>query len=231
MAAERIDMLVALHKVPFVVGGTGLYLKALTRGLFDAAPTVPELRNRLKRVLDEQGADTLYENLKQCDPAAAEKIHPHDAFRIIRALEVYELTGKPISAHHHEHGFRDKPFRTLKIGLEIQRERLYGRIDRRVDRMVADGLENEVKSLLKRGYTATLKSMQAIGYHHVVDYLEGRMAWSEALRTLKRDTRRYAKRQLTWFKRDSEIHWIKPENIEAMRDLISRFLTRDEVKS
>ncbi|MFC1799236.1 tRNA (adenosine(37)-N6)-dimethylallyltransferase MiaA [Thermodesulfobacteriota bacterium] len=224
MAAEKIDALVAWSKAPFVVGGTGLYLKALVHGLFSEAPTMPELRSRLRRQLDENGAEVLYEKLKQCDPAATEKIHPHDTFRIIRALEVYELTGKPISAHHREHGFMDEPFRVLKIGLDIQREKLYERIDRRVDRMVADGLVKEVESLLDRGYAPTLNSMQSIGYLHVVGFLAGRMTWQETLRTLKRDTRRYAKRQMTWFRRDADIHWFKPKQTKDMSALVAGFL-------
>lgn len=225
MAAEKINTLAGRRKVPFVVGGTGLYIKALVNGLFDAAPAAPAIRKKLKRQLNEFGAESLYEKLKQCDPPAGERIHPHDTFRIIRALEVYELTGRPISAHHREHGFRDKPFRELKIGMDMQREKLYERIESRVDRMVAGGLLQEVKSLLDRGYDPGLKSMQAIGYHHVVGFLEGRTTWQEALQTLKRDTRRYAKRQTTWFRRDPDIHWIKAQQVKEMSDLAASFLS------
>ena len=224
MAHAVISPLPARGVVPFVVGGTGLYIKSLLQGLFQAEPTNHEIRNRLKEEAAIQGADFLHKRLSQCDPESAQRIHPHDTYRIIRSLETYEVTGIRISKYHREHRFKDKPFKVFKMGLDMNREVLYDRINQRVDAMFEAGFVDEVKGLLERRYTPDLKSMQAIGYRHVVDYIQGRLSQDEALRTLKRDTRRYAKRQLTWFKADSEIVWIEPDRIKDIRHLIESFL-------
>lgn len=224
MAQDVIFNMHANGITGFVAGGTGLYIKALTRGLFESKAADLHIRNRLKRDATAHGSPFLHDRLSQCDPVAARKIHPNDAFRIIRALEVYESTGKPISELHHRHHFKEGPFEVLKIGLNLPRETLYDQINRRVDAMINLGLLPEVKGLLARGYTAELKPMQAIGYRHMVDYIQGVHSWQEALRTLKRDTRRYAKRQLTWFNADPEIVWTDPGRISEMRRSIKRFL-------
>jgi tRNA dimethylallyltransferase len=156
---------------------------------------------------------------------ATASIHPNDAYRIIRAMEILELTGKPISEHHRSHGFSDDPYRLLKIGLFLDRETLYQRINRRVDRMLEVGFLKEVKGLLHQGYSPSLKSMGSIGYRHITEYLEGNVAWDETVRLFKRDTRRYAKRQLSWFKGDPEIHWLKPSEVDTMSREIDSFLT------
>lgn len=158
------------------------------------------------------------------DAAATARIHPNDTFRIIRALEVYETTGKTISAYQQKHRFENKPFEVLKIGLDVERKALYERIDSRVDEMITSGFVAEVKALRAQGYSERLKAMQSIGYRHIVDFLEGRLVWEEALRTLKRDTRRYAKRQLTWFRRDSDVIWIAPDRLMTMQRFIQKFL-------
>lgn len=212
---------------PFVVGGTGFYIKALIYGLCDAIPTAPVIRDRLREEADNAGAPALHQRLSACDPEIADKIHPNDAFRIIRALEVFEITGRPLSSHQQAHRFRNPAFSVLKIGLHMDRTTLYERIDRRVDAMIAAGLPEEVRTLLDKGYPASLKSMQSIGYRHMADFLEGRLTWEEALRTLKRDTRRYAKRQMTWFGADPDIHWMGPDQIEPMRALIHAFLSKE----
>lgn len=209
---------------PFVVGGTGLYIKALVHGLFRAKPADKNIRMRLKKEAVVHGTDFIYKRLSECDPDSAERIHPNDTYRIIRALEIYETTEKAISKYHREHKFADSPFKVLKIGLQINREALYDRINRRVDAMVDAEFVDEVKGLLEKGYSADLKSMQAIGYRHMIDFIEGRISWDEALRTLKRDTRRYAKRQLTWFRADPEIVWVEPEQVKDIHGLIKSFL-------
>lgn len=216
-----------LHKkgvVPFVVGGTGLYIKTLVHGLFEPKSTDPNVRKRLREEADAFGSVFLHDRLKKADPHTAGKIHPNDTYRIIRSLEVNEVTGKTISTHHREHLFRDNPFRVLKIGLQMEREMLYDRINRRVDAMIADGLVDEVNSLLEKGYSPDLKSMQSIGYRHMAGFIKGDLSWDEALRTLKRDTRRYAKRQLTWFKTDLDITWVNPEKKNEIDRLIEDFL-------
>jgi len=226
-AREKILTLHARGVVPFVVGGTGLYIKALVHGLFPAAPSNPDIRRRLKEEGKIRGADSLYNRLNRCDPESAKRLHPNDTYRIIRALEVYELTGKRISEYHRAHRFMDMPFNVLKIGLNMNRDLLYDRINRRIDGMIDAGLLDEVKGLLNMGHSADLKSMQSIGYRHMVDFIQNRSSWNEALRTLKRDTRRYAKRQLTWFKADSEIKWSEPDQIKDIHQMIKKFLQAD----
>lgn len=226
-AHRRIQGLCRRRIRPFVVGGTGFYIKALIYGLCEAIPTDPAIRNRLREEASNTGAPALHKRLSACDPEIADKIHPNDAFRIIRALEVFEITGRPLSSHQQAHRFRNPAFRQLKIGLHMDRAALYERIDRRVDAMIAAGLLEEVQALLNQGYPTSLKSMQSIGYRHMGDYIEGRLSWEEALRTLKRDTRRYAKRQMTWFGADAGIHWMRPDEIDAMHALIHSFFDEE----
>lgn len=224
-ASAVIHALAARKTLPLVVGGTGLYIKALTRGIFQARAAAPEIRRRLEMEAETQGLASLHRRLAELDPDAGRRIHPNDRFRILRALEVFESTGKPISAHQADHRFGESPFRTLKIGLEIEREALYERIDRRVDRMIETGLLSEVRGLLERGYPSDLNSMKSIGYRHMADFIEGRIGWEEAVTTLKRDTRRYAKRQYTWFKADPGVRWTRPEALEEMGRWIEAFLS------
>ncbi|RLB82619.1 MAG: tRNA (adenosine(37)-N6)-dimethylallyltransferase MiaA [Deltaproteobacteria bacterium] len=225
MAGAIIRDLDQKGRLVFVVGGTGLYIKALTRGLFAGQEQDEVVRKKLKKEAKTLGLAVLYQRLQKVDPAAAARIHPNDTYRIIRALEVYQATGQPISHYQKAHGFGDCPYRTLKIGLTLDRNILYDRINRRVDLMLASGLLEEVKWLLDQGYPSTLKSMQSIGYRHMADYLEHRIAWDEAVRLFKRDTRRYAKRQLTWFKADPEILWMGLGQLDDMRREIDSFLT------
>ncbi len=208
---------------PFVVGGTGLYIKALVYGLFDEKVSDPKVRARLKAEAEARGIEYLYERLSRMDPATAARLHPNDSYRILRALEVVATTGQAISVHHQKHGFLEQPFEILKIGLNIDRTLLYERINRRVDAMIAAGFLQEVKDLLARGYSADLKSMQSIGYRHMVDFIDGRFSWAECVRTLKRDHRRYAKRQLTWFGADPEIIWKEPGQVHEIQLLIEEF--------
>ena len=224
-AARRI--IADLHRnrrLPFVVGGTGLYIKALTRGIFQMPPIDPAVRQRLKKTADEEGSAVLHRRLVQIDPGAAEKIHPNDTYRLLRALEVLEGTGRTISDLQRNHRFGESPFLALKFGLSMERERLYDRIDRRVDAMMDAGFPEEVRRLLAMGYGPELKSMQSIGYRHMTDYLQGRLPLAEAVDTLKRDTRRYAKRQMTWFRADPEIGWTPPQQIDEMAERIKKFL-------
>jgi tRNA dimethylallyltransferase len=224
MAYEKIIRLYARGVTPFVVGGTGLYIKALVHGLFKAGPSDLHVRERLQEQARIYGADFLHQKLRRYDPDTAERIHPNDSYRIIRALEVRELTGKTITAFQQDHGFKDHRFRVLKIGLHIDREVLYDRINHRVDAMIDSGFLDEVKGLLEMGYSDDLKSMQSIGYRHLIDFIKGRCSWDETMRILKRDTRRYAKRQLTWFKADPEIVWREPGQLREISQLIKNFL-------
>jgi tRNA dimethylallyltransferase len=224
LAHEVIQTLHKRHLLPLIAGGTGLYIKALVHGLFRSRSADPEILRQLGENARQFGSQALYDRLLECDPQAAEKIHPNDTFRIIRALEVFQSTCKPISAYQRRHQFADQPYHVLKMGLYMPREALYNRINHRVDRMLADGLLDEVRKLLDTGYDASLKSMQAIGYRHMLQYLSGELDWDEAVRTMKRDTRRYAKRQMTWFRKDSAIEWIERDDDETALKQISHFL-------
>ncbi len=226
-AAKAHDIILSLHRkgcIPFIVGGTGLYIKALVHGLFHTEPEDQDVRNRLKKREEELGAGYLYKRLTRIDPETAERLHSNDMLRIIRALEIYEITGRTISEFHQKHNFSDRPYSTLKIGLHMERELLYERINQRVDEMIIAGVLDEVKELLEKGYSPGLKSMQSIGYRHMVDFIQGKVTWDDTIRILKRDTRRYAKRQLTWFKADSEIVWVEPGDLKKNQRLVEEFL-------
>lgn len=224
LSREKVIALHGQKTIPFVVGGTGLYIKALFHGLFNTEVSDSHIRGRLKAEVEALGSVHLYKRLCRQDPDTAKKIHPNDTYRILRALEVYALTGKTLTELHQAHGFKDTPFVVLKIGLHIPREILYDRINKRVETMIDSGFVNEVKRLLAMGYSPALKSMQSIGYRHIVNFLEGHCTWEETVRTLKRDTRRYAKRQMTWFKADPEVIWKAPEDLENIKGLIKNFL-------
>lgn len=223
-ARACIDNLISNKKLPLVVGGTGLYIKSLIYGLAKGAPTDSAIRHRLQLELSQSGLAGMYEQLVQVDPEAAHRIHPNDRYRILRALEVYRITGQSIDEHHKAHGFRYPRFDVLTLGLTMPREQLYERINRRVDHMLSEGLKDEVQQLLDRGYTARLKSMQSLGYRHMIAHLQGGMPWSQTVEALKRDHRRYAKRQLTWFKAHEGVHWLAPHQTEAAIELIDGFI-------
>jgi tRNA dimethylallyltransferase len=207
LSRKKIEELHQSRKRIWAVGGTGLYLKVMTQGIFPSLPIAPVIRERLKQDSGERGGDFLYQRLQSVDPETALRLHPHDLFRTIRALEVFDSTGIPISFFRGQHRFQDRPYRTLKIGLEIDREMLYRQVEQRVDRMIEKGLLREVEGLMEKGYGPELKPMQSLGYKQMVQFLSKEIAWDEAIRQMKRDTRRYAKRQWTWFKADPEIRW------------------------
>jgi tRNA dimethylallyltransferase len=228
-AAQARAEVLALHRrgaVPVIVGGTGLYIKALLHGLFRSDAGDPAVRRRLSAEAETGGIRELHARLVACDPESARRLHPNDTARILRALEVFEVTGWPISGFHREHRFAEAPFDALQIGLHLDRDVLYERIDCRVDAMLAAGLEDEVRGLLAAGYGPQLKSMQSIGYSHTAAWLAGRISRDEAVRTLKRDTRRFAKRQMTWFRADSQVVWSRPDRISEITRLARGHLLR-----
>jgi len=184
-------------RLPLVAGGTGMYIRSLLRGL-DALPADPAVRARLTRRWEEDGGKTLYGELKRIDPVSAEKIHPSDRARIVRSLEVAEITGEPSSARKASWVSGGSRYRVLFLVLSIEREELYRRIDRRVEEMFRAGLVEEVKGLLARGYGRDLASMGALGYRHVLSHLLDGIPRGQTVDQMKRDTRRYAKRQVTW---------------------------------
>jgi len=227
LAVPAVNEIVSKGKVPFIVGGTGLYIRTLLGGLLECPPSDPDLRQELQRLYDEKGAAFLHGELKRVDPEAAQKINPRDRVRVTRALEIIHLTKKPLSALISTHGFRNRPFQSLKICLKWDRERLYDRINRRSSEMTEKGLIEETEALLKRGYSPELKPMKSLGYRHAVKYLMGEWDRDKTIATLQRDTRRYAKRQLTWFRGDSEFYWLRPEEEEKIVALIKDFLKKD----
>jgi tRNA dimethylallyltransferase len=223
-ADKAILELEARGILPLVVGGTGLYIKALLYGLFDSQPVDPEVRLRLQALADQEEAAALHRRLALKDPQAAARIHHNDTYRLIRALEIIETSGSPLSDLHAEHGFNQPRYTALQIGLTLPREALYQRINQRVDQMLAAGLEKEVRHLLSQGYDSGLKSMQSLGYRHMIDFIQGRVDWKETVRLLKRDHRRYAKRQMTWFRADADIHWLAPGDHAQAQKMIRSFL-------
>lgn len=194
-------------KLPLLVGGTGLYVKAVVDGYsFSEAGIDPGLRQRLQKECEAMGKEALHKRLGQVDPESASRLHVNDVKRVIRALEVYYLTGQTISATS---GRRDQERKGLHIfGLVMDRRELYARIERRVDRMIEHGLVDEVRRLLEKGYSEKLTSMQGLGYKEIILYLRGIISLEEAADLLKKRTRNFAKRQLTWFRRDHRIRWI-----------------------
>jgi len=206
---------------PLLVGGTGLYIRALTEGLIQAPGADPEVRSRLNRWADVAGSEHLHQRLQGVDPQAAERLHPNDRVRIVRALEVFEQTGRPLSAFQAEHQFADRPYRTLKLGLIVERDLLYRRIDARAEQMFATGLLEETESLLKAGYHPELKSLRTIGYRQAIQFLNGKCSREEALEDLQRTTRRYARQQITWLKQDKSIKWV---DSSADFDKIQKFI-------
>ena len=210
-------------KASFVVGGTGLYIKSLLNGLFECPPADPELRDELRRTWKARGPAFLYERLKTFDPESAEKIHPNDRSRVIRALEVYYLTNQPISSLIRRHAFKDQPFQALKICLQVDRPQLYDRIDQRSVSMIEAGLVAETERLLMKGYSPDLKPMNSLGYRHIRRFLDGEYDLDEAIRQLQKDTRRYAKRQVTWFRADPEMNWMNPNDLAGIIQMIGTF--------
>jgi tRNA dimethylallyltransferase len=223
-ARAVIDTLLRRGKVPLVVGGTGFYIRALTGGLFEAAPADLDIRRRLQETHRQIGSQALYRQLSRCDPATAGRLHPNDSYRVIRALEVFEATGRPLGELQRRHRFADRPYTVLTLGLHRERDALYQRIDARVEAMMAAGFVEEVRRLLDRGYGPELKSMQSLGYRHVAAWLAGRFNRTDAVTLMKRDTRRYAKRQLTWFRHLDGIQWIPPDRLADQHDQIRRLL-------
>jgi tRNA dimethylallyltransferase len=212
------------EKRVIVCGGTGLYLKALTKGLFTGPAQDLSLREALNAEADKLGLAALYQRLERVDPEAISRIHPNDRQRIVRALEVFTLTGKPISEWQKEHAFSETVFETLVIGLQRERAELYNAINERCERMIADGLLDEVQQLVDRGYGLDLKPLQSIGYRHMGLVLKGELPGEEAIALMKRDTRRLAKQQLTWFRGDHDIQWFHPDQKKQVRAAAKSFL-------
>ena len=223
LALEAMRDIQARGKRVLIVGGTGLYLRVLLHGFSLAPPPRdPTIRKRLQQEASEQGLLALYARLQQVDPRAAARIHPNDAVRIMRALEVYEMTGKPLSEWQRR---AESELPALKFGLTLPRPLLYQRINARVDQMMAQGFLQEVQNLLSRGYNKDLPALKGLGYRHLIAYLMGEMGLEEAVALWKRDTRRFAKRQMTWFRREPGVQWLDAsEGVEATAQCIVQLI-------
>jgi tRNA dimethylallyltransferase len=208
-AGEVIRDISSRGKRTIVVGGTGLYIRALLKGLVDSPGDTGEVRQELRTEARERGNQAMLEELRRVDPELAEQIHPNNLVRIIRALEVFRLTRIPLSRYQQEHAFSNEGYQSLQIAIRVDRATLYQRIDGRVERMLADGLLDEVRHLLASGYTPEMKAMRSIGYKETIAHLGGASDLDEAIRLIKRNSRHYAKRQLTWFNADNDILWLE----------------------
>jgi tRNA dimethylallyltransferase len=212
LARDAISDIAGRGRLPIVVGGSGLYLRVIRGGIFQGPRASGEIRRRLRKVADERGVEFLHERLRQVDPASANRIGVNDLYRIVRALEVFELTGETISAHQGRHRFGEfSGYEALTVGIEIQRKKLYATIDERFDAMIAAGFVEEVRGLMARGYSPEKPPLSTIGYKQIAAHLRNEMTLADAIALAKRDSRRLAKRQLTWFRREPDIVWLDPE--------------------
>ena len=226
LAVAEIDRLHGEGKIPLVVGGTGLYIRALVRGLWDGPMADWVYRRRLEEDARRYGPASLHRRLAEVDPALAGRLHPHDEVKIIRALETHHLMGRPLSELHSQHGFSESPFTTLLIGLIREREALYRAIETRVESQLALGLLRETQDLLNKGYSRQLGSMKGLGYRQLAGYLADEYSYEEAVRRLKRDTRHFAKRQITWFRKEPGIDWLPIQEGESADRVVSRLHER-----
>lgn len=224
-ATSTINDLSQAGKNIILVGGTYLYVKVLLSGLIEGLPANQEIRENIKKLRSTFGLEYVYERLKSLDPEAASKIHPNDYVRAQRALEVNYLTGQKMSELQSEHSFQDQDFEYLKIGISLPRELLKERIDSRVDAMVEAGLVGEIEKIREMGYTSDLKPMQSIGYKEINQFLDGDISLEEAVLLIERDTKRFAKRQMTWLRKDNEIKWFeRDKNFDQIVDSAKEFL-------
>ena len=225
MAKAAMEEIYGKGKIPILVGGTGFYIQAVTRDIdFTEAKQEDAYRLELEALAEEKGAEYLHEMLQKVDPASAESIHAHNVKRVIRALEFYHQNGTPISAHNEEQKAQESPYNLAYFVLNGPREILYDRIDRRVDQMLEEGLVKEVENLKEMGCHRGMVSMQGLGYKEILACLEGEYPLEEAVRILKRDTRHFAKRQLTWFRREKDVIWVNKEEFNWNEENILEYM-------
>ena len=215
MAKKAMEQIYANGHIPIIVGGTGFYIQALLYDIdFTSTSQDDNYRQDLENLAKEKGAEYLHNMLHKIDPKSAEDIHANNIKRVIRALEYYHQTGQKMSRHNEEERQKESPYEFVYFVLNAPREQLYPRIDRRVDQMMSEGLVEEVKRLKEMGCTKEMVSMQGLGYKEILAYLDGEYALDEAVYTIKRDTRHFAKRQLTWFRRERQVTWIQKEKYD-----------------
>ena len=239
-AEAAIQTIHSHNNIPLLTGGTGLYIRGLLNGVFDGdfagSEREPEtntnksdtIKKDLRNRLAEEGKEKLHNELAEFDPESTQRIHPNDAQRILRGLEIYYCTGIPWSKHLANQSERNLRYRALKIGLTRPRKELYARIDQRVLQMAELGLLSEVKKLIDMGFDKKLKSMQSIGYRHMINFIDGKWSWEQTLELLARDTRHYAKRQYTWFNNDPEIIWHDVRETDNIFAAVKDFLIKNK---
>lgn len=221
MAKSAMEEIYAKGKIPILVGGTGFYIQAITKEIdFTQAQQEDGYRQELERTAEEKGKEYLHQMLEKVDPVSAQEIHANNVKRVIRALEFYHQNQSPISAHNQEQKEHETPYDLAYFVLNVPRELLYKRIDDRIDEMMQEGLLEEVKRLKEMGYHRGMVSMQGLGYKELLAYLDGEYPLEEAIRILKRDTRHFAKRQLTWFRREKDTIWLNKEAYDYQEDRI-----------
>ncbi|MGB5529328.1 MAG: tRNA (adenosine(37)-N6)-dimethylallyltransferase MiaA, partial [Ignavibacteriaceae bacterium] len=224
--AERIiDQIHKKNKTPIVVGGSGLYIKALIEGIFNTADKDEEYRGELLQKRKQFGNEFLYEELKKVDPESADKMLPQNWKRVIRALEVFHTSGEPIWEHHQKQSIqKEKKYDFKQFGLNWERKILYQNIDKRVDEMIENGFIAEVKNILEKGYDKNLNSLNTVGYKEIIHYLDGSISLKRAIELIKRNTRHYAKRQMTWFRKDKRIHWFDINDVNELDQIAEKII-------
>lgn len=227
-AKEYVNEIYKNNHIPIVAGGTGFYIQSLLYDIeFKNEESDDQIRNELYQLYEKQGAAYIHNMLKQIDPESAAAIHENNVKRVIRAIEYYRLNGEKISIHNEREKQKNSPYNFKYYCLNMDRKLLYERINKRVDIMVQNGLVEEVKSLLNMGYSKNLVSMQGIGYKEIVLYLEGNITLEEAVEMIKQETRRFAKRQLTWFRREKEVTFINYEDFDFDKEKVLEFMIND----
>ena len=225
LAKDAMAEIYANGKVPILVGGTGFYIQSVVYDIdFTDNDADTGYRAMLEHMAEEKGAEFLHDMLKVVDPKAAEEIHFNNVKRVIRALEYFQQTGSPISAHNEAERQKESPYELYYFVLNDDRAKLYERIDMRVDLMMQDGLIEEVKGLLDMGCTREMVSMQGLGYKEMIDYLNGDISLEEAIYIIKRDTRHFAKRQLTWFRRERDVRWLNKSDFSSEEEILAEML-------
>ncbi len=224
LSLKTIRAILEQKKVPLIVGGTGLYIRALVEGLFPEGKSAPRLRQKLEEEARKHGLEKLRERLMEIDPDYGRKIGPNDKVRIIRALEVFHSTGKPISRHFDHTRSAVEDFNIVKIGLKLERHELYRRIEERTDQMVKKGLVQEVERLLREGVDEKSPPFRALGYKYALKHLRNEISLDQAIALTKRDTRRYAKRQMTWFRKMKGIRWYFPSDFSSILEYVEKNL-------
>ena len=226
MAKEAMAEIYQEGKIPILTGGTGFYIQSVLYDIdFTSQQEDIAYRERLEQLAKEQGNEALHAMLQEVDPVSAEKIHANNVKRVIRALEFYEKTGTPISEHNEKEAAKESPYVFCYFVLNDDRQRLYERIELRIDQMLEQGLVDEVRKLKEKGYHKEMVSMQGLGYKEILAWLDGEISYEEAVYILKRDTRHFAKRQLTWFRRENDVIWVDKDKFNYDDDRILSFMT------